>query len=445
MRSGGRVIGTAIAIALVLAACESPVASTRSDASAGSTAGPAASLTAARLGSHDLVAPDGSVIGTFRASEASGQVVRLEVELDDVGGLHPWGLYDQATCRPPARDRDAPFQFADIEAGHRVEEVEAAAYLAFAPALVVIVLNPDGSPLHGCAELGGPAFVQSPAPTAAACTPGDPSVAPPSGVRLAVSREVLSNGDIYSVAVDGSDANRLTDSLGIDMKPSWSPDGSQIAFRSARDGQDEIYVMNSDGTCQRNLTRSPVDDRSPAWSPDGCWIAFDHFFGDRIQDIAVIPSRGGEMRRITTGSGEYPTWSPDGRQIAFASARDGDYDIYVIDADGGNERQLTNAAAYEMYPAWSADGRWLAYESAAGSTELEIHVMRPDGSDDRRVTTDGVTDRFPAWSADGKLAWSKTGTIMVLEALDGTATPSGTGQFPAWFPSVAGSAETDCP
>lgn len=180
MQSHGRVIGVALAVAAVLAACESPVTpSAVPDGTTASTAGPVAALAAGRLGSHDLLAPCGAVVGTFHAEQASAEVVRLEVELDDAGSFHPWGLYDQAACRPPAPDRDAPFQFADIEAGHRVEEVEAAPYLAFAPGLVVIVLNSDGSALLGCAVLGGPALVQSPGPSTAACTPGDPPVGDP--------------------------------------------------------------------------------------------------------------------------------------------------------------------------------------------------------------------------------------------------------------------------
>lgn len=97
-------------------------------------------------------------------------------------------------------------------------------------------------------------------------------------------------------------------------------------------------------------------------------------------------------------------------------------------------------------PKWMPNRRsWITPAERGPAAELEIHVLRPDGSDDRRLTTDAITDRFPAWSADGKLAWSKAGTIMVLDALDGTAHASGTGQFPSWFPWLLNSAEVACP
>src|SRR5207249_2219478 len=150
--------------------------------------------------------------------------------------------------------------------------------------------------------------------------------------------------------------------LGLDIDPSWSPDGAQLAFRTTRDGQDEIYVMNADGTCQRNLSNSPADDRSPAWSPDGRFIAFDHFFVDQFQDIAVMDASGSNLRRLTDSQGEYPAWSPDGSRIAFASSRDGDYDIYVMAADGSGQHALTMNSTYDMYPTWSPDGTSIVYE-----------------------------------------------------------------------------------
>ncbi len=76
--------------------------------------------------------------------------------------------------------------------------------------------------------------------------------------------------------------------LAADFDPTWSQDGTHIAFRSQRDGDDEIYLMNADGTCQANLTQDPVNDWLPAYSPDGTHIAFTRFFdGNPFPDVAV--------------------------------------------------------------------------------------------------------------------------------------------------------------
>ena len=382
-----------------------------------------------RLGQFAIQSPDGKPVGSLTASR-QGATTTLVVHLSDKVAIHPWGIYDQARCAPPSANHDAPFQFADIEAGLRTEVVESSAYLGFPGQLVLLVFSSGGSSLIGCSELGG-AVEASAQPSQATCRP---AVRPEGGTPLiAFSREVIGNADIYVMNADGSDIVRMTTAVGIDIDPSWSPDGSRIAFRSVRDGQDEIYVMNADGSCQRNLSRSPVDDRSPAWSPDGRLIAFDHFSDSAFQDIAVISPDGGEMRRITQHSGEYAAWSPDGKRLAFASARDGDYEIYVINLDGSGERRLTDNASYDMYPAWSPNGQWIAYESG-DQQHLQIHLMHPDGTGDRRITHDDAQDRFPAWSTDGRLAWSQGGLLLVASTPDAAPVPVGNGQFPAWQP-----------
>ncbi len=400
----------------------------------------ATSASSARLGVRDLVSLPGAVVGSFSAVRESDEATRLTVSITGPGP-RPWGIYDQAGCAPPQVDHDAPFQFADIEDGSRTEQVETPGYLAYPSNLVVLVFGPDGGSIAGCADLGGPAVaLASPGATDVCDEPsrsGGPGGLDSVLADLAFSKEALSNSDIYVIASDGSNVRRMTDALGLDMKPTWSPDGRQIAFRTSRDGQDEIYVMAADGTCERNLTLSPKDDRSPAWSPGGCEIAYDHFFDARFQDIATIPVAGGEPRRITTKSGEYPSWSPDGRRIAFASARDGDYDVYVINADGSGERQVADLPGYQFYPAWSPDGLWLAYESGQSTIEgLQIHVMRANGQDDRPITHDTATNRFPAWSPDGRLSWSASGTIVVAASLNAAPVAIGPGQFPAWRPTA---------
>lgn len=149
---------------------------------------------------------------------------------------------------------------------------------------------------------------------------------------------------------DGSNVVRLTDYPDRDFDPAWSPDGSQIAFASRRDGNHDLYVMNTDGSNVVRLTDGPGIDLSPDWSPDGSRIAFE----DGDSNISVINVDGSDLVQLTDDPAPegYPAWSPDGSLIAFTSNRDGDQDIYVMNADGTNVVQLTDDPAEDGRPDW---------------------------------------------------------------------------------------------
>ena len=142
--------------------------------------------------------------------------------------------------------------------------------------------------------------------------------------------------------IDGSNLVQLTDDSGGGELPSWSPDGSHIAFVSERDGDADIYVMDAQGVSIVQLTYDPTTDELPAWSPDSSRIAFASDRGGD-SDIYVMDADGSNVVQLTHDP-EYdsaPAWSPDGDRIAFHSYRDGDADIYVMNADGSNVVQLT--------------------------------------------------------------------------------------------------------
>ncbi len=176
----------------------------------------------------------------------------------------------------------------------------------------------------------------------------------PSGRQLAV---VLSNGqtaaDIYRVREDGSALRRLTKDNSIDIAPSWSPDGRQIAFVSDRTGAPQIYLMDADGGKVRRLTYEGSYNTHPAWSPDGRWIAYESRIGSQF-DIWLIDVEGKVNVPLVDHprSDEAPSWAPNSRHIAFASTRRGRADIYVIDVSGENLRRLTGDAGDNKSPAW---------------------------------------------------------------------------------------------
>ena len=165
--------------------------------------------------------------------------------------------------------------------------------------------------------------------------------------------------EIYAMDADGTDQTRLSNSPEDDFYPSWSPDGSRIAFQSYRDGNGEIYVMNPDGSGQLRITNHPSTDSMPTWSPDGGWISF-HSFRDGDPEIYKTTATGASTTRLTNTSGwdGGPSWSPDGTQIVFQSSRDGNPEIYRMNANGSAQDRLTTELEWDFRPIWGTFG-WM--------------------------------------------------------------------------------------
>ena len=192
---------------------------------------------------------------------------------------------------------------------------------------------------------------------------------------------------------------------------------AQIAFVSERDGNPEIYVMDSDGKNQRRLTNNRDDDWSPSWSPDGKRIVFasdrdGHVHakhGWPTSEIYVMDADGGNEQKLTNNPADdgFPSWSPDGKWIVFQSNRDWDNprntEIYVMDADGGNQQRLTENPNEDESPSWSPNGKQIVFSSVReGHFNYEIYVMGADGGNQRRLTENLKNDWDPSWSPDVK-------------------------------------------
>jgi Tol biopolymer transport system component len=255
------------------------------------------------------------------------------------------------------------------------------------------------------------------------------------------------------------------------LDPLWSADGRQISFmRHHWDDSgglsSELYVMNADGSGQRTFSDAldPTRDVAPTLSPDWrkiaflrnpCWGAHGACRGNSTIYVMNVDgsgrhrlARGGSTRINASGQREGGddgyAWSPDGRRLAFMSDRAGNFEIYVVNADGSGERRLTSAPESDGGPVWSPDGRKIAFvrsilDRYGIARRSEIYVMDADGSGQRAIGRGGGA----AWSPDGrKIAFrsERTGKAeLFLVNVDGsglvnlTRNPAADGG-PAWAP-----------
>jgi TolB protein len=132
---------------------------------------------------------------------------------------------------------------------------------------------------------------------------------------------------------------------------------------------------------------------NPAWSPDGKTIAYTHNGYIYLMDAA----NGSNKRRLSSMPGGEATWSPDGSKIAFWAGDDSSTQIYIIDANGKNLRQLTDGKGYHENPDWSLDGQWIVYWSDE-TGDREIYLIHPDGSGKINITNSPGADEGPEWS-----------------------------------------------
>ena len=173
---------------------------------------------------------------------------------------------------------------------------------------------------------------------------------------------------VHVIGVDGTGETTLVEHA---HAPAWSPDGSRIAVVSDREGTNKIFLVDPDGGGFVRLTDGPKDE-DPDWAPDGGRIAFDSEragkpllhnadenptlslpVGIGGRDIYTVRADGSDVVRLTEDPSynSDPAWSPDGRRIAFASNRDGTFQIHVMNADGSDVRQITDTRS-NIHPSW---------------------------------------------------------------------------------------------
>jgi Tol biopolymer transport system component len=258
---------------------------------------------------------------------------------------------------------------------------------------------------------------------------------------------------LFTVEADGSSPVRIAIDLpGEAFHPSWSPDGTKLAFdvqSQSENGDTEIYVATIYGTNGSNLSKLTTTagwNFLPAWSPDGSRIAYVHTSGPN-HDIWLMNADGSNPVRLTHDPNFdlNPTWSPDGTKLAFESNRSGSPEIYVMDVDGSHVSRLTNTPGFDGSPAWSPDGDRIAFVSDRDGPG--IYLMDSDGSNVQKlVESEQVGPLEPEWSPDGtRLAYTSSPgrtpeagvAIHVLDLLSGrteAVTDLGDLCCPSWRP-----------
>jgi Tol biopolymer transport system component len=210
------------------------------------------------------------------------------------------------------------------------------------------------------------------------------------------------SGALYIMDVDGSNPHQLTIMDGSEYLPSWSPDGTKIAFISQPNETEQIiYTINVDGSNPQALTENTSQAYMPVWSPDSQQILFtsNHSGTDFIY---AMNADGGDMQEIVS-QGLYnwgAHWSPDGNKIVFNSYRDGNTDIYTVDLDGANETRLTTDSAHDLMPSWSPDGQYILFSSTQNDV-TDIYRVKTDGSDLINISNNpALINQYPNWSPD---------------------------------------------
>jgi TolB protein len=256
---------------------------------------------------------------------------------------------------------------------------------------------------------------------------------------------VVKRGTRYELQVadaDGFNAQSVLASNEPIMSPSWSPDGSRIAYVSFDQKKPIVVVQNLAQGTTRVVANFRGNNSAPAWSPDGQTLAVA-LSKDGLTQIYRISASGGEAQRLTDSPGidTQPAFSPDGQWIAFTSDRGGSPQVYRMPAAGGPATRLTFDGSYNVGPRFSPDGKSIAYVQREGGRFRIATMELANGQ--TTVLTEGSLDDSPSYAPNGKMILyeAQVGGRGQLAAVSGDGrvrqrltSAAGDVQDPAWGP-----------
>lgn len=207
---------------------------------------------------------------------------------------------------------------------------------------------------------------------------------------------------IFVMDIDGENNTRLTKDKSINLGPTWSPDGSKLAFASYIDGFPNVYVWDIATGHTRQITTNRETNITPSWSPTGSMIAYASSLSGNME-IYTVTATGGNDKRVTNSFGIdiSPSFSPDGNEIVYASERGGNLHIYRQPAQGGNPVRVTYVGSHNDSPSWSPDGQKVTFAGRSGGV-YDIYTVNIDGTNVQRLTIGSGSNEHPRWSPDSR-------------------------------------------
>lgn len=227
----------------------------------------------------------------------------------------------------------------------------------------------------------------------------EPIISPtwsPDGTKLAYVSFEKKKPIIYVQSLVSGQRSVLANYKGNNSAPAWSPDGTRLAIVLTYGANSQIYQINADGTGLRQLSRSRAIDTEPVWSPDGKWIYFTSDRGGSPQ-IYRMSALGGEAQRVTFEGGYNvsPRLSPDGKQLTYIRRESGKFRVTQQDLASGQVQMLSDSGEDES-PSYAPNGRQILYATSMGGKGV-LSVVSADGRTKQRLSEAGGDVREPAW------------------------------------------------